>query len=320
MNEALRDGKITSAMIDPQDANAVSNTGSFNVYPVPSGYYVYIAYNQRDNGWEGLKNPQVRQAISMAISKPAIINEMYLGFAEPAFSFIPPYSPWYTESTVKKYGMTSEADREKSIELIKNAGYEMKEIDGQKRFVDKDGLPIKLNFLIDMGSDFDQNLAILVRVGLTQIGLDINPKFSTKEIIFKDGLMNKVPGSEANPSFNGGPKAVGSQPWDLIMLAAYGDALSVQGSQVLFSSTGKYNYFGYYNEKIDVLYNKVQSIEGVNPVDRQKIYDEIVQTISNDQPVDFLAYYKDNFAFRSNIKGVEPGYNILSNSQFWYAE
>ena len=48
-------------------------------------------------------------------------------------------------------------------------------------FVDKDGNPIKLNFLVDMGSDFEQNLAILIRQNLLGIGLDITPKFSTRE-------------------------------------------------------------------------------------------------------------------------------------------
>jgi len=36
--------------------------------------------------------------------------------------------------------------------------------------------------------------------------------------------------------------------------------------------------------------------------------------------VDFLVYYKDNFALSDKINGVEPGVNLLYNYQFWYEE
>ena len=320
MIEALRDEKISYALIDPQDANSFRSLGRFNVFTVPTGYYVYVAYNQRDNGWEGLKNPKIRQAISMVIDKPAIINDMYSGYADPAFSFIPPYSPWYNESVLINYGMTPSADTDKAIELIKSAGYEMKEIDGQKRFVDKDGNPIKLNFIVDIGSDFEQNLAILIRVNLMTIGLDINPKFSTREIIFKEGLMNKVPGSDQNPTFNSGPQAVGAQPWDLVILSTYGNALSLQGSEAFFTSSGKYNLFGFYNDKVDALYQRAKSAEGLSKENREKIFSEIAQVISEEQPVDFLVFYKDNLAFRNNVKGVEQGPNLFYNYHSWYFE
>jgi ABC-type transport system substrate-binding protein len=327
MNEALRDGRINYAMVEPQDANAVRSIGGFNVYTVPTGYYVYVAYNQRDNGWEGLKNPKIRQAISMVIDKPAIINDMYSGYADPAFSFIPPYSPWYNESVLKKYGMTPVVDKDKAIELIKSAGFEMKEKvfedkDGKpnKRnvFVDKDGNPIKLNFIIDLDSEFEQNLAVLIRMNLMSIGLDINPKFSTREIIFKEGLMNKVPGSDNDPTFNSGPKAVSIQPWDLVILSTYGNALSLQGSEAFFTSAGKYNLFGLYNDKVDALYVKARSAEGISQENRKKIFNEISQILSDEQTVNFLVFYKDNVALSNKVKGVVPGPNLFYNYQTWY--
>jgi len=320
VNEALSEGNITYAYIEPQEANSIRNLGNVQVYAIPTGFYVYVAYNQRDNGWEGLKNPRVRQALSMIIDKPEIINSMYTGYADPAFSFIPPYSPWYNEQVLKKYGMTPAADRQKAIDLITSAGYEQKMIDGQMRFVDKEGKPIKLNFLVDISSDFEQDLAIIVRQNLLSIGLDINPKFSAREIIFKEGLMNKVPDSELTPSFNNGPGAVSEQPWDLVVLSTYANPLALQGSDVFFSANGRFNLFGFFNEKVDALYKRAKSTEAVNPENRKKIYEELSRIISEEQPVDFLVFYKDNFAFRNNVKGVEPGINILHNYQFWWFE
>jgi len=319
INDGLRDGKINYAFVEPQDANMFRGMKDINVYTIPTGFCVYLAYNQRDNGWEGLKNPIVRQALSMIMDKPEIISNMYSGYADPAFSFIPPYSPAYSENVLNKFGLNPSQDQQKAIDMIKGAGYEQKEIDGQMRFVDKEGKPIKLNFIVDIRSDFEQNLAIMIRQNLLRIGLDINPKFSTREILFMDGLMNKVPGSEQNPAFNNGPGAVSKEPWDLVILSSHTNALALEGSEAFFTSKGKFNLFGFFNDKVDALYQRVKSAEAVNPENRKQIYAEISKVISDEQPVNFLVFYKDNYAFRG-VKGVEPGVNVLSNFQSWYFE
>ena len=40
----------------------------------------------------------------MSINKQAVIDSILLGFGDPAFSFIPMPSPWYTEEGVPQYG------------------------------------------------------------------------------------------------------------------------------------------------------------------------------------------------------------------------
>lgn len=318
--DALNEGRVSFTFIEPQEANNMRNNPDLQVYTVPTGYYVYLAYNQRDNGWEGLKDVRVRQAISMVVDKPMIIQTMYMGFADPAFSFIPPYSPIYDESVLNKYGMNATDDAQKAIDLIKSAGYEQKMIDGAMKFVDKAGNPIKLNFIIDMGSDFEQNLAIIIRGNLMQIGLDIEPKFSTRQILFTDGLMNKVPGSDQTPAFNNGPKAVSNQPWDLAILSSHANPLALKGSSEFFTSEGKYNLFGFFNEEADALFDRAGKAEALTLEGKRRVYGDIARLISDEQPVDFLVFYKDNYAFRKNVKGVEPGINMFNNSQFWYFE
>ena len=318
--DALNEGRVSFTYVEPQEANNMRANPDLQVYTVPTGYYVYLAYNQRDNGWEGLKDARVRQAISMVVDKPMIIQTMYMGFADPAFSFIPPYSPLYDESVINQYGMDATADAQKAIDLIKSAGYEQKMIDGTMKFVDNEGNPIKLNFPVDMESDFEQYLAIIIRGNLMQIGLDIEPKFSTRQILFADGLMNKVPGGEQNPAFNNGPKAVSNQPWDLVILSSYAHPLALKSSSELFTSKGKYNLFGFFNEEADALFARASTSEALTLEGKKKVYGDIAKLLSDEQPVDFLVFYKDNYAFHKNIKGVEPGINMFYNSQFWYFE
>jgi len=320
VNDSVSTGRVSFAYVEPQDAAGFLSQGDVNVYAVPTGFYVYLAYNQRNNGWEGLKDVRVRQALSMIIDKPMIVQTMYMGYADPAFGFIPPYSPLYDESVLNKYGMTASADAQKAIELIKSAGYEQKMIDATMKFVDKDGTPIKLNFLVDMESDFEQNLAIIIRGNLMQIGLDINPKFSTRQILFMDGLMNKEPGSDQAAAFNNGPKAVSNQPWDLSILSSHANPLALKGSAEFFTTTGKFNVCGFFNEKADALFAKAYSADAVSIEGKKKIYSDITKLISDEQPVDFLVFYKDNYACQKNVKGIEPGINMFYNNQFWYFE
>ncbi len=319
-NDAMTKGEVSMISVEPQDANSFRGMSDVNVYTVPTGYYVYMAYNQRDNGWAGLKDARVRQALSMAISKPIVIQSMYLGFADPAYSFIPPFSPLYDESVLNKFGMDPEADQQKAIDLIKAAGYEYKDVGGMMKFVDKDGNPIKLNFLVDIQSDFEQNLAIVIRQSLLSIGLDINPAFSARQIIFQEGLMNKVPDTGQDPAFNNGPRAVSNKPWDLVILSSHANPLSLLGSGEFFTSKGKFNVFGFYNDRADELYRRAGSAEAVSFEGRKKIYSELSKLISDEQPVDFLCFYKDNYAFRKNVKGVDPGIFFLNTYQFWYFE
>lgn len=322
INDALNDGRVDYAYIEPQEANNMRQ-GNNNVYAVPTGYYQFLAYNLRNNSWEGMRDARVRQAISLIVDKPMIIQTMYLGYADPAYSFIPPSSPLYDESVLKTYGMSAAADKQKAIDLIKSAGYEQKEIDGKMRFVDKEGDPIKLNFLINIEDDFEQNLGIIIRGNLMEIGLDINQDmryFTPNQIKFAEGLMNKVPDSDQELTFNNGPDAVSKLPWDMVLLSSHANPLALNGSAEFFTTAGTYNIFGYFNDKIDALYERARSAEAVTLEGKKKVYSEISRIISQDQPVDFLVFYRDNYAVDKRVKGIEPGINMLYNSQFWYFE
>ena len=318
INEGLNSGQTSYAFIEARDANNFRNNKDLKVVTIPSGQFLMVAYNQRDNGWAGLKDPKVRQALSMAIDKPAIINDVFGGYADPAFSVIPPYSPYYNENAVQKYGMNTAADAQNAIDLIKSAGYEMKDVGGKQRFVDKDGKPITLVMPVAVDSEVQNNAGAIIGQNLNNIGFEVEPKYQVQDFVAREIYVNKIPGSENTPDYNSGPGAVSNQPWDIALLSSFGDPLTIGRSEVFFSPAGRLNIFGFFDDKVDALYKKAASAEAVDPVKRQKIYDELSQAISDAQPVDFLVYYKDNFALADKVKGVEPGVNMFYNFQSWY--
>ena len=97
---ALQAGDITSTGIEPEQVAKFKQMPKIKVYTTPTSGYDLILLNQHKNGWEGLRNKSVRQALAMSISKKSVIDSIRFGFGDPAFSFIPNSSPWYTEDGV----------------------------------------------------------------------------------------------------------------------------------------------------------------------------------------------------------------------------
>jgi ABC-type transport system substrate-binding protein len=162
--------------------------------------------------------------------------------------------------------------------------------------------------------------AYTIGQNLNNIGFEVEPIYMVQDFVTREIFMNKMPGSDRNPDYNSGPGAVSNQPWDLVFMSSFGNPLTIGRSEVFFSPAGSRNIFGFFDDKVDALYKKAASAEAVDPVNRQKIYDDLSRAISEAQPVDFLVYYKDNFALSDKVKGVEPGVNMFYNYQTWYEQ
>ncbi len=316
---AMEAGDITSTLIEPEQAGKFKNMKGIVVHTVPTTQYQIMQYNMRDNGWSGLKDKRVRQAISMAVSKESIINQIRLGFGESAFSFIPRASPWYTEEGLMKLGVGELYDKNKARELILDAGYGVKK-DGKIELQNKDGSKIKLKLVTNTGSKVAESTAFLVRQELGDLGIDIEIKLVPWETELAKYYMNKVPGSDQQPRNNNGPRAVSEEPWDLILAAQGVNPLAPSGSSVFFASDGGLNTYGYSNKRVDELFAKARTKEALDKEARRQIYSEISQILSDDQPVDFLDFPTMNQAYKANVKGIDPGINIGYNYQQWYFE
>lgn len=317
---ALEAGDITMAGIEPEKVSKFKSMKNITVYTVPSGGYTLMGYNHRANGWEGLKKKEIRQAISMVISKDTICKSVYYGFAEPAYSFIPVTSPWYTAETVVKYGVGSLYDKKKGAELFQQAGYGKKKPDGTTEVVGKDGKPLKLVLVTTTGGGLAEDVAYLIRQELAALGIEVELKLVPWEVLVRKYMMNKAPGTNQPPRHNGGMEAVSEEPWDLVLMAFGTDIMAPSGSNVFFTTNGGLNFFGYSNPKVDELFEKVKTKEALDKQVRRKIYGEISHILSEEQPVDFLVFRLGNYGFQKNVKGIEPGISMGYNSYLWYFE
>jgi peptide/nickel transport system substrate-binding protein len=320
MQAALEAGDITSTGIEPSEVNRFKSMPNIKVYTVPTRGYTLLAYNQRANGWEGLKDKTVRQALSMAINKLTISQAIMLGFAEPAYSFIPATSPWYTDEGVAKYGVAPLYDPQKAAELLYQEGYGIKDNNGVIKAANKDGTPLHLVLATSTGIKPAEDMAFSIRKDLLQLGIETEIKLVPWATLISQYMMNKVPGSNQQPGDNNGPEAVSQEPWDFILLGFSTDLLAPSGSRVFFDTKGGLNFFGYSNQEVDELFNRAMSKEALDKSARQQIYAELTQVISEEQPVDFLIFSRVNVGFQKNVMGIEPGINMSYNYYLWYFE
>ena len=317
---ALEAGDITYTGIEPEQANEFRNLPNVKVYTVPTRGYWLLAYNQRANGWEGLKDKTVRQALSMAISKQMISQAILLGFADPAFSFIPQTSPWYTDEGIVKYGVEPLYDKKKAAEILYQQGYGVKENDGSIKIINKDGSPLHIVLVVSTGSKPAEDTAFMVRKELVELGIEVEIKLRPWETLLRQYVMNKVPETDQEPRYNNGPEAVSQEPWDIILMGFSTDLLQPSGSHVFFATEGGLNYMGYSNPEVDALFKQAKSEEALDKEARKQIYAELSRLLSEEQPVDFLVFSRANLGFQKNVMGIEPGINTGYNYHLWYFE
>ena len=62
----------------------------------------------------------------------------------------------------------------------------------------------------------------------------------------------------------------------------------------------------------------MRSAEALDEKVRKELYTELSRIISEEQPVNFLAFQLANQGFQDNVKGIEPGINMGYNYHTWY--
>jgi peptide/nickel transport system substrate-binding protein len=117
-NSALLSGQIQviDDLQNPADAAQFENNSSLKIVHGPTDGKIQLTLN---NASGPLKNVLVRQAISDAINRPAILQTVGGGFGTVIGSDTVPGDPWYSASYAKAYPY----DPAKARQLLREAGY-----------------------------------------------------------------------------------------------------------------------------------------------------------------------------------------------------
>lgn len=224
----------------------------------------YITLNQSDSGPEALKDVRVRQALSYAIDRDVVVNQVLQGGQTAAYTLTPSLVAGFTPP-VPEYSTWDQATRDaKAAELMAEAGY------GPDN-------PLKFEYLYNTDESHEKVGIVLSQMWKQKLGVEAT--LANQE--WKVFLENR-----------------GGQNYDVARGGWYGDYNEASTFLDLISSGSNYNDGKYHNDRIDELLAEAKTMQ-----DPSANYSEVETILADEMGVIPLYFYSANMMLKSNVKG-----------------
>lgn len=223
---------------------------------------------------EPLEDVRVRQAISYAINRSDIAENVLYNVGEAAAGPFLPTMVWANKS-LKPYSQ----NLEKADELLTDAGWVDTDGDGIR---DKDGKPLKLNLMTYSARPGLPPMAEAMAAQLREAGIGIET-----EVMEMGSIDDRREKGD----------------WDLY-LAAYNIAMVPDPEYILtnwYMTNGTDNTPGYSNPKVDSLIMEARKITDLE--ERYKKFNEVEAIVNEEQPMIIVAYYGCAIVKKDSVKG-----------------
>ncbi len=212
-------------------------------------------------------DPLVREAISLAIDREALADNVMEGVGEPAAGIFSPSDPWFDESRE-----VVEPDPERARELLSEAGYEEGELSlTLQTYPDRDHLP---------------NLATAVQGMLSDIGIQTDIRVSEYATVEADVLE----GDYDLGIFSRG------------YIIETNDAAGFLETD--FTCEGSYNLNRYCSEEVDAIVERLNST--ADEQERFDLFVEAETRILEDFAGVPLVHEQESFAHVETLEGFQP--------------
>ncbi len=279
---------VTPDPIDWDEISKLPFVQTYTYYP-PGAGWTYIGFNMRH---PFLADKKVRQAISTAIDKEAMIKNIRLGHAKVQYANIHGGSWAYTDDVAK---FPYNADKAK--QMLKDAGW----APGSDGILQKDGKPFKIRLFYNSGNKQREQIAIIAQQNLKDVG-----------------IQAEVLSEEFNAYLE---RVRGGKDVELFVLGWVGGGGEPNGTGNIWKSKGSQNYTGFANDEVDRLYDQAASVPGCKQEDRKKIYVQVQKIIAEEQPYVFLYTNETLLAVNKRVKVNPlkiPG--VLYAPEQWYMQ
>ena len=288
-------GAWTSGTMSPEQYARQTDTPKFtdyyNKYETDQFVYIYIGWNLDDPLF---KDVQVRRALTLAIDRQAIIQNVVYGLGSVCTGPFVPQS-WACNKDVKPLPFDPEAAKA----LFKKAGWKPGP-DGilHKNLNGKD-TPFQFKLYTNQGNVSRERIATIVQQQLKQVGVDCQPQIMEWTTLLNE-YINKRKYDAMVMGWQFGPEPDCYLTWHS-------------------SQTGEhqYNMVDYRNKTVDSLL--VQGRETLDPARRAAIYHRIHKILADDVAATFL-YVPDSLpAVHKRFKGLEVNRNGIGwHPERWY--
>jgi len=233
-------------------------------YSVPQLCTYYFDFNMTDSQIDALKDVRVREAISLAIDRDVIVNNILQGGQQPAYFFTPPATAGFVPPDAPMASM-SQADRDaKAKQLLADAGY------GPDN-------PISFTYIYNTSVAHQQIATVVSQMLKEKLGIDMtlsDMEFAT--------LLDK----RHQRDFQ-----VSRDAW----CGDYNEASTFEG---LMDSTSSQNNTGYSNPQVDQWLKDASTSKDPNVQ-----YKQIEEQVMKDVPIVPIYFYTKAFLQKTDIKG-----------------
>ena len=248
--------------VQPNEVERINNSGAASVHQQASSSLAYLGFNTEK---EPFNDPLVRQAISYAIDREAIISGIYEEFGIPAIGPLAPGIFGYTEDID-----AIEHDMDQARALLEEAGMS----DGFSTTIWTNDNPQR------------QSIAVLVQEALAELNIDVSI-----EVMEFGTYLDQTAAGEHDMFILGWSNPTGD--------ADYGMYALFHSSQK--GNPGNRSF--YENPEVDALLDEGR--READPERRQEIYAEVAQLLTDDAPMAFLLHTEYLVGVADNVKGFE---------------
>lgn len=263
-------------------------------YTAPTAGYRYIGWNQKRKGVPTkFADRRVRLAMTYLTDKQRIIDEIMLGYGEPAVGPFNPLSKQHNPDLKPR-----EFSVEKAKNLLLDAGYEDRDGDGVLE--DGQGRPFTVELVYPQGSEQYKSIVLFLKDSYARAGVQLIGKPTEWSVMLE--LLDK-------------------KDFEAISLGWSGE-LESDPYQIFHSSQMKNNgdnFINYSNPRLDELIEKARSTVDENI--RMPLWHEVEKILYDDQPYTFLARGKSLVLVDQRMKNVKVtpvGLNLGELPVSWY--
>jgi peptide/nickel transport system substrate-binding protein len=266
-------------------------TDYYDKYKTDQFEYVYLGWNLANPLF---KDVQVRRALTMAIDRQAIIQNVVYGLGSVATGPFVPQS-WAYNPDVKPLPY----DPEQAKALLKKAGWKMG-ADGllHKNVAGKD-TPFQFKLYTNQGNVSRERIATIVQQQLKQVGIDCQPVIMEWTSLLAE-YINKRKYDAMVLGWGFGPEPDCFLSWHSSQMGEH-----------------QYNMVGYKNPVVDRLL--VEGRETLDPAKRAVVYHKIHKILADDVAATFLYVPKSLPAVHKRFKGLTVNDNGIGwHPEKWY--
>ena len=269
----LRTGEIDYGQVNPEAIEALEKEPGLNVELVRGGTQVQIAYNLAKPLFQ---DRRVRQALTYALDRQAIVQAVLFGFGQTTDSPIVP-SSWAYDAKVPKAPYDVDAARR----LLRDAGW----APNAAGVLEKGGVPLRFSLITRTGAKAIESIPTIAQDMWKRIGVDVQVQL-VEPAAFNDRFQRAHDFDAAVAS-----TVAGVDP----------DPTAMWSSKEYPSGQ---NYVKYENALVDRLLEQARTIAGCDQAARKLLYDQIQETIADDHPWTFLYVNQVPVVMNKRVKNV----------------